>query len=144
MLIAFYNLAMAFFVGAADGVRNPLVGESTNGAFEPFRGGYERYFFDRPGAGMPHLKLNNKLQTLTFWTAIYGSVANWTATLLAAIWGAGTNMMPIASNGLQGTSFQEIFIAALLLSLALAMIAVCGIVLWGLRTRPNTVEAESC
>lgn len=40
-------------------------------------------------------------------------------------------MMTIANNGLQRTSFQEMFIAALLLSLSLAMMVVCGVVLWG-------------
>lgn len=42
-------------------------------------------------------------------------------------------MMPIAAVGHQGTSIQETIISVLLLSLSIAMIVVCVLVLWGLR-----------
>jgi hypothetical protein len=41
--------------------------------------------------------------------------------------------MPIAGGGREGEPLQEGLIAFGLVSLALAMIATCGIVLWGLR-----------
>jgi hydroxylaminobenzene mutase len=69
---------------------------------------------------------------MLYWLAIYGTFANWVATALAAIWGAGS-MMAIASAGYEGTAFQESLIMALLFSLSLAMIGVVGLVLWGLR-----------
>lgn len=63
---------------------------------------------------------------------IYGTFANMTATLLAAIWGAG-EMMPIAGMGMTGSSIQELVIAILLVSLALAMIVATTMILVGLR-----------
>jgi hydroxylaminobenzene mutase len=70
---------------------------------------------------------------VTFWLAVYGTFANLAATLLAALWAAGA-MMPIAAQGRTGTPGQEGVITLLLVSLALAMMAVCVLVLAGLRT----------
>ncbi len=86
------------------------------------------------GVIWPRLQLRQALQTTTFGLAIYGTFANWLATLLAAIWGAGATSMPIAAGTYQGTSPQEILIAVLLFSLSAAMVVVCGLVLWGLRS----------
>ena len=45
----------------------------------------------------------------------------------------GGGMMPIAAPGRLGASWQEAVITALLVSLSLAIVAACGLVLWGLR-----------
>jgi hydroxylaminobenzene mutase len=76
------------------------------------------------------LILKDKWLTTAFWLTIYGSFANFVAVTIAAITGAG-KMMPIAG-GIEGTSFVEGLISFLLISLALAMIIVCIIVLTGL------------
>lgn len=86
------------------------------------------------GVIWPRLQLSPTLQTTTFGLAIYGTFANWLATLLAAIWGAGATSMPIAAGAYQGTSPQETLLAVLLLSLSAAMVGVCCLVLWGLRS----------
>ena len=80
----------------------------------------------------PKLSLPAWASTATFWLALYGTFANWLATLLSAAWGAAA-LMPIAGQGAVGTPLAEGIVAALLGSLTLAMIAVCGFVLWGLR-----------
>jgi len=82
----------------------------------------------------PRLQLNPALQATTFGLVLYGTFANWLATLLAAIWGAGATSMPIAAGTYQGSSPQETLIAVLLFSLSAAMIVVCSLVLWGLRS----------
>jgi hydroxylaminobenzene mutase len=84
------------------------------------------------GLVWPHLALREKASTTLFWFALYGTFANWAATLLAAFWGAGRSM-PLAAGALRGSAAQELIIDALLLSLALAMVGVCVITLWGLR-----------
>ena len=76
------------------------------------------------------LVVNCKWLTYTFWLTVYGSFANFVAVSIAAITGAG-EMMPIAG-GKEGTSVVEGLISFLLISLALAMIFVCVIVLTGL------------
>jgi hydroxylaminobenzene mutase len=70
--------------------------------------------------------------TATFVLALYGTYANWFATLLAAMWGAA-GMMPLAGGGASASALAEALVAALLASLSLAMIATCLLVLWGLR-----------
>lgn len=80
----------------------------------------------------PRLSLTRIPLTITFWLAVYGTFANWLATLLAAIWGAGASM-PIAAGDQQGSAAQEILINFLLFSLTFAMIAAAVLVLWGLR-----------
>ena len=76
------------------------------------------------------LVLNDKWLTAAFWMTLYGSFANIVAVTIAAITGGG-RMMPIAG-GKEGSSVVEGFISFLLVSLALAMIFVCLIVLTGL------------
>jgi (hydroxyamino)benzene mutase len=65
-----------------------------------------------------------------FWLMLYSSFANFVAVTLAAITGAG-KMMPIAG-GKEGAPGIEGIISFLLISLALAALAACSIVLTGL------------
>lgn len=64
--------------------------------------------------------------------AIFGTFANWLATLLAGVWGTGA-LMPIAAAGRAGSAAQEAIVNGLLLSLSCAMLGICLIVLWFLR-----------
>lgn len=62
----------------------------------------------------------------------YGMVANWLAALLAAIWGAGRETMPLAAAGRQAGTVQEGLVTALLVSLSAAVVAGLVLVLIGL------------
>jgi hydroxylaminobenzene mutase len=68
---------------------------------------------------------------------VYGTYVNWGTTLLAAMWGAGEKMMPLGAAGHSGSAAQETFIAFGLISLSVAMLVVCPMVLWGLRGRTH-------
>lgn len=81
------------------------------------------------------LALSSTLLTITFWLAVYGTFANITAVLLAAITGFG-KMMPIAG-GKEGTGIAESIISFLLVSLGLCMVAVCIIILSGFYKHMN-------
>ena len=85
------------------------------------------------GLVWPRLRLSPPLHGAAFWLAVYAGFANWLATLLAAAWRAGSPMMPLAAQGSTGSPAQELVLKALLVSLALAMIAACALVLFGLR-----------
>ena len=90
------------------------------------------------GLVWPRLALPSGARLAAFWLSVYGTWANWFATLLAAAWGAGA-MMPMAGGGREGSPLQELVVTGLLLSLSAAMILACGLVLAGLRpgsTRP--------
>lgn len=85
------------------------------------------------GLVWPRLALSPRLLVTAFWLAVYAAFANWLATLLAAAWRAGSPMMPLAAQGHSGTPLQETLLQALLVSLAIAMIGSCLLVLFGLR-----------
>ena len=72
----------------------------------------------------------SKLVLQAKWLTIYGSFANFVAVSIAAISGTG-KMMPVAG-GKEGNSVIEGLISFLLISLSLAMIVVCIVVLAGL------------
>ena len=76
------------------------------------------------------LVINDRWLSYTFWLTLYGSFTNIVAVTITAITGAG-KMMPIAG-GKEGTTVVEGLISFLLITLALAMIFVCVVVLTGL------------
>ena len=82
----------------------------------------------------PKLQLSGRMLSTGFWLALFGTFVNWGTTLLAGFWGAGSKMMPLAAGGYTGAAWQELLIQTGLVSLSVAMVAVCGMVLWGLRS----------
>lgn len=132
-----------FLLGLLTGLAMPLFANPRMGLSSHLEGVLNGIFLIGLGLVWSQLKLNPRLQALIFWLVLYGTLANWAATLFAAIWGAGSAMMPIAGQGLHGLPSQEIIIAGLLLSLSIAMVSVCGLVLWGLRGDRDSVTAES-
>lgn len=121
-----------FLAGLLVGLAVPAMANPRMGLASHLEGVMNGLFLVALGLIWPRLTLSPLLQRVTFWLALYGTIANLAATLLAAIWGAG-RMMPIAAQGRVGTPGQERLIEALLVSLALAMVAVCVLVLVGLR-----------
>jgi (hydroxyamino)benzene mutase len=115
---------------AVSSMANPRMGLASH-----LEGVMNGLFLVALGLVWPRLALSSTLQRATFWLAVYGTFANLAATLLAAMTGAGA-MMPIAG-GRAGATFEEAAISALLVSLALADIAVCLLVLAGLRQPPQ-------
>jgi len=124
-----------FLAGLLVGLAVPAMANPRLGLASHLEGLMNGLFLIVLGLLWPRLVLSPLLERVTFWTALYGTIANLAATLLAAIWGAG-RMMPIAAQGHVGTELQERAIDALLVSLALAMVTVCVLVLAGLR-RPR-------
>ncbi|RBL89792.1 hydrogenase [Chitinophaga flava] len=70
---------------------------------------------------------------IIYWLVVFGTFANLVAVLIAAITGAG-KMMPIAG-GQPGTPWVDGIISFLLISLSLAMVAACVIILIGMYKR---------
>lgn len=81
----------------------------------------------------PRLALTGTAAAAGQGLAIYGCAAPWTANLLAALWGAGNTMLPMAAGQARGSAFQEGTIRLLLVSGALCLIATLLTILWGLR-----------
>ena len=79
----------------------------------------------------PYVDLSQVWEGVAVALLIYGTWANWFATLLAGIWGAGGRMMKIAAPDHVGSGAKEGFIKFLLLSLSVADVIGVGLVLWG-------------
>lgn len=79
------------------------------------------------------LNLSQKLLKATFYTLVFGTYTNWITVTLAGAWAAGGEMMPIAGGTLKGTAAQEILIKFGLISLSLAMVFTCVMMIIGIK-----------
>lgn len=79
-----------------------------------------------------HFELSNRLKGFLFWNALYGTYMGWASNLVGAIFGT-SRMTPIAGAGFQGEPWQENLIMIGLLTVALSLISMCLVALFGLR-----------
>ena len=119
-----------FLLGLVLGLFIPLMKNPKMGLSAHLEGILNGMFMVILGLIWSKLIIQDKWLKTTFWLTIYGSFANFIAVAIAAITGAG-KMMPIAG-GKEGASIIEGLISFLLVSLTLAMVLVCSIVLIGL------------
>ena len=73
---------------------------------------------------------------LAFWLLIYQAIAAPLSNLLAAAWGAGNSIVPMAAGAAHGSTAQEAVINIGLRSAGAALIVGLLLVLWGLRRAP--------
>jgi (hydroxyamino)benzene mutase len=128
-LLLFFGILL-FLFGLVIGLFIPLMTNPRMGLSAHLEGTLNGIFLVTLGLIWSKIIINDKWLTATFWLTIYGSFANFISVTIAAITGAG-KMMPIAG-GKSGSIVTEGFITFLLISLSLAMIAACSIVLVGL------------
>ncbi len=86
------------------------------------------------GAAWNEVRLSARPKTVAYWTALYGTYANWLVTTLAAAFGTAA-LSPITGVGHHGQSWQEGLVTAGFLSVGITIIASSVLVLWGLRTK---------
>jgi len=79
-----------------------------------------------------HVSLSPREERWCFALLAFGALSNWLATLLAASWGAGHMMMPIAAGMHRAVVWREGTVSLLLLALSLSMVAGMALVLKGL------------
>jgi hydroxylaminobenzene mutase len=123
---------LLFLLGLVTGFLMPLYANPRMGLASHLEGVMNGMFLVLLGLAWGHLRMAERARRWLARIAVYGTYANWVATLLAAVWGAGA-MMPLAAGGRTGSAAQEAVVAGLLWSLSLAMLAVGGVALWGLR-----------
>jgi (hydroxyamino)benzene mutase len=80
----------------------------------------------------PHIHLPNAWGVTAVGLIVYAAYTNWLASLLAAAWGAGRRLAPIAAADHETSTAKEGFINFLLVSLSVAIVAGVGIVIVGL------------
>lgn len=80
----------------------------------------------------PHIDLPDAWAVAAVALIVYSAYANWATTLLAAAWGAGRKLAPIAAAGHEASAVKEWFISFLLVSLSVSIVVGVGIVIAGL------------
>lgn len=126
---------LLFLFGLLIGLFIPIMANPRMGLSAHLEGTMNGMFLVILGLLWNKLFIKDRLLTSIFWLSVFGSFANVTAVLISAITGAG-KLMPIAG-GKEGTWIIEGFIFFLLISLAIAMIVVCILVLLALYNRIN-------
>lgn len=79
-----------------------------------------------------HVRLSPRGERWAVGLIGYANLANWLATFLAALWGAGRETMPIATGTHQAAAWQEAVVTALLATLSGAILIGLALVLKGL------------
>jgi hydroxylaminobenzene mutase len=132
---------LLLLLGLLTGLTIPMAANPRMGLASHLQGIINGLLLIGLGLVHPRLRLGLVARRTLFGLVAYGTFANWFATLLAAFWGAGA-AMPIAGGGRHGSTVQEWVITGLLWTLTLAMLAVCVIVLVGLRRGAPVPAAE--
>jgi len=89
------------------------------------------------GLTWPMLRLGTTASRIAFWLLIYSALATIAGFVVAAVWGAGGSIMPIAAQGARGSDLQEAVIQALMYPAAPTGIVAFGLILWGLRAKSD-------
>jgi hydroxylaminobenzene mutase len=84
------------------------------------------------GLMWPRVDLPHVLEVLTVALLVYSTYANWLATQLAAVWGAGRRYTPIATGDHEASPMRERVVGALLTTLAPAILVAVVLLLVGL------------
>lgn len=85
------------------------------------------------GLMWPMLHLSSAASTAAFWLFVYSAFATLIPYVLAAVWGAGNSIMPLAAGTARGTPLQETVIKIVLCSAAPTGIVSFALMFWGLR-----------
>ena len=121
-----------FLLGLMTGVAVPAVKNPRMGLASHLQGMTNGPFLIVVGLLWPHLELSHVWQVVAVALLTYGTYANWLATQVAAIWGAGRKLAPGAAGDHVASAAKEGLVNFLLLSLAPAMIAATIILIVGL------------
>ncbi|WP_157073344.1 hydrogenase [Kribbia dieselivorans] len=120
-----------FLAGLITGVVIPKLALSRLGLTSHLEGTMNGMFLMLVGLIWTRLDLGDLWRQITFWTLLYGTWANWGATLLAGIWGTGQRT-PIASGGRVGSPGHERIVSTMLIGVGITDIVAVTIILVGL------------
>ena len=107
---------LLFLLGLFVGMAVPALANPRMGLASHLEGIINGIFLIALGAIWNRLVLSAVWLKTLFGLLIYGTFANWLATLLAAIWGAGRSM-PIAGQGQTSSPSKELIVGLLIVLL---------------------------
>lgn len=102
-----------FFAGLISGFLIPKLAIPRMGLTSHLEGTMNGMFLILAGLIWNRVELDDPWLDIAFWTLLYGTWANWGATLLAGIWGTG-KITPIGSGGRTGKPAHEAIVTVML------------------------------
>lgn len=121
-----------FLLGLLAGFAVPVLRNPRMGLSAHLEGVINGILLGVLGLAWHRFSLSTRARSTLFWLALYGTYVNWASTLLAALFGT-SRRTPIAGAGFAAEPWQENLVDLGLISLSVAMVAVCLLALWGLR-----------
>jgi (hydroxyamino)benzene mutase len=94
--------------------------------------GFTGVLFLAMGLTWPMLNLGMTAARIAFWLLVYSALATIAGFIIAALWGAGGSIMPIAARGARGSHFQETVIQLVMCPAAPTGIIAFALILRGL------------
>src|SRR5437899_1409657 len=142
------QLGVALFLFTSfEGFVIPAVASPNLGRSVHTLSGFTGVLFLAMGLIWPMLRLETTAARIAFWLLVYSALATIAGFIVAALWGAGGSIMPIAAQGARGSDFQEMVIQLVMYPAAPTGIVAFALILWGLRgksgsTAVSVVEGE--
>jgi hydroxylaminobenzene mutase len=127
-----WNGMFLFLLGLLTGLIEQKFNNPRMGLAAHLEGVMNGIFLVALGAVWTEVRLSPRLSAVAYWSALYGTYANWVITTLAAIFGTAA-MSPITGAGHLGQPWQEGVITFGFISVGLVIIVASILVLWGLR-----------
>lgn len=121
-----------FLIGLLTGLVEQKFNNPRMGLAAHLEGVLNGIFLVALGAIWTEVRLSPRLQAAAYWSALYGTYANWAVTTLAAILGTAA-MSPITAAGHSAQPWQESLVTFGFLSVGIAIIGASVLILWGLR-----------
>jgi hydroxylaminobenzene mutase len=123
---------LLFILGLLTGFAEAHVANVRMGLAAHLEGVMNGTFLIAVGAAWNCIYLAPRPRRVAYWTALYGTYVNWAMTAIAAILGTAA-LSPITAAGHSGTPLQEKLVTAGFMSVGIAIILSCLLMLWGLR-----------
>jgi hydroxylaminobenzene mutase len=120
-----------FLLGLLSGLAVPALKNPRMGLASHLQGMTNGPFLVLVGLLWPRLHLPHAWLLVTVALLVYGTYANWLATQLGALWGAGRRFAPLAAGDHRAGAAQERLVDLLLVSLAPAIVAATILLLVG-------------
>ncbi len=128
-----FKLGLVLFViGLLTGFVIPVLKNPRMGLTSHLEGLLNGMFLALLGLLWPHVHLPDGWGVTAVVLIVYSAYANWFASLLAAIWGAGSTFAPIAAGEHQASKAREGIFGFLLITLSVAIVIGVVIVIVGL------------
>ena len=121
-----------FLLGLLTGLVVPILKNPRMAVASHLQGMTNGPFLVLVGLMWPHVHLPHTWEIVAVTTLVYGTYANWLATQLGALWGAGRRFAPGAAGEHRANATQERIVDLLLITLAPAMVAATVLLIVGI------------